>query len=114
MTLFGVYFYRITPKAVVCESMHEESGVGNALNRLKEIEFEASRFQEKMSELNKRRTLRDIQLDEYNIQTKEIIQKLDVLFAERDNLTEKARFTELSEAQFETVAKFLLLSNIFP
>lgn len=98
-------------ETVICESMRENSGEGGAFDRLKEIEIEASRLQDKMSELNKRRTLRDILLDEYNVQTKEIIQRLDGLFAERDSLTEKTRFIELNEAQFETVTKFLSEEN---
>lgn len=63
--------------------------------------------QEKMLELNKQRGRREIEAEQYNTESRKIMDNLDALFIKRDGLIEAQSKGALSQARQEMLTNFL-------
>lgn len=60
-----------------------------------------------MLELNKQRGKREIDAEQYNIQSREVMEQLDELFRQRDELIAEQSEGALSKAQYKMLTDFL-------
>ncbi|MDD4002975.1 MAG: recombinase family protein [Clostridia bacterium] len=83
---------------------------GEELDRndeLIEIDGQIETLQARILELNKQRGKREIDAEQYNTESREVMTKLDALFIERDLIAEQRNTATLSKAFQEVVAEFL-------
>lgn len=84
-----------------------EAGEAAGTNDIAAIDGQIEALQGQIMELNKQRTRREIDAGQYNADSREVMAKLDALFAERDLMAEQHSSATLSKAYQEIVAEFL-------
>ena len=92
-------------EASVKEAMLEV-GTDNK-QQIEKVDLMIEKLQADMLELNKRRGKREIDAEQYNIQSREVMEQLDELFRQRDELIAEQSEGALSKAQYKMLTDFL-------
>ena len=74
---------------------------------MQELENQIDSLQARILELNKLRARREIDAEQYNTESREVMARIDALFAERDRVAEERNTATLSKAFQAVVADFL-------
>jgi hypothetical protein len=111
LTLNGIIQNRDGIIGTVGEAVNEalaESGedMDNS-GELREVDGQIETLQARILELNKQRGRREIDTERYNVESREIMAKLDTLFIERDAIDAQKNTATLSKAFQAVVAEFL-------
>ncbi len=96
--------------AIVGEAVNEaliESGENLDNDELNKIDGQIESLQARILELNKQRGSREIDAEQYNRESREVMTSLDLLFAERDLIAEQKNTTTLNIAFQAVVTDFL-------
>ena len=91
----------------VNEALTEAGESMNNSDELREVDGQIEVLQARILELNKQRGRREIDAERYNADSREVMEKLDALFAERDRIAEQRNTATLSKAFQAVVADFL-------
>ena len=91
----------------VNEALAESGECIDRDDELRELDGQIETLQTKMLELNKKRTRREIDPEQYNAKSREIMAKLDSLFASRDEILAKRNQATLSRAYQAVIADVL-------
>lgn len=83
-----------------------EVGTDNK-QQIEKVDQMIERLQTDMLELNKRRGKRDIDAEQYNTESREIMEQLDELFKQRDELIAEQSDGALSKSQYKMLKDFL-------
>ena len=92
-------------EASVKEAMLEV-GTDNK-QQIEKVDLMIEKLQADMLELNKRRGKRDIDAEQYNTESREIMEQLDELFKQRDELIAEQSDGALSKSQYRMLTDFL-------
>lgn len=92
-------------EASVKEAMLEV-GTDNK-QQIEKVDLMIEKLQADMLELNKRRGKREIDAEQYNTESREIMEKLDELFKQRDELITEQSDGALSKSQYKMLTDFL-------
>ena len=92
-------------EASVKEAMLEV-GTDNK-QQIEKVDLKIEQLQADMLELNKQRGKREIDAEQYNAQSREVMEQLDELFKQRDELIEEQSEGALSKAQYKMLTDFL-------
>ena len=92
-------------EASVKEAMLEV-GTDNK-QQIEKVDLMIEKLQADMLELNKRRGKRDIDAEQYNTESREIMEQLDELFKKRDELIAEQSDGALSKSQYKMLTDFL-------
>lgn len=101
-----------TVETAVNEALVEAGEELDRNDELYEIDGQIEALQARILELNKQRGKREIDTEIYNIESRDIMEKLDALFIERDSITEQRSAATLSQAFQEVVADFLSKAGV--
>lgn len=83
-----------------------EVGTDNK-EQIEKVDLKIERLQSDMLELNKQRGKREIDAEQYNAQSREVMEQLDELFKQRDELIAEQSEGALSKAQYKMLTDFL-------
>jgi predicted NAD/FAD-binding protein len=83
-----------------------EVGTDNK-QQIEKVDLKIEKLQSDMLELNKQRGKREIDAEQYNIQSREVMEQLDELFRQRDELIAEQSEGALSKAQYKMLTDFL-------
>ncbi len=83
-----------------------EVGTDNK-QQIEKVDLMIEKLQADMLELNKRRGKRDIDAEQYNTKSREIMEQLDELFKQRDELMAEQSDGALSKSQYKMLTDFL-------
>lgn len=92
-------------EASVKEAMLEV-GTDNK-QQIEKVDLMIEKLQADMLELNKRRGKREIEAEQYNTESREIMEQLDELFKQRDELIAEQSDGALSKSQYRMLTDFL-------
>ncbi len=92
-------------EASVKEAMLEV-GTDNK-QQIEKVDLMIEKLQADMLELNKRRGKREVDAEQYNTESREIMEKLDKLFKQRDELIAEQSDGALSKSQYKMLKDFL-------
>jgi hypothetical protein len=91
----------------IAEAMFESGDGTGTADEIAAVDASIERLQAQMIDLNKQRTRREIDTDEYNIESRKVMDALDALFAERDDLEEAQSTGALSVARRKMISDLL-------
>ena len=91
----------------VNEALLEANEDANRSDEINAIDAQIEALQARILELNKQRGRREIDAERYNSDSREVMAKLDALFAEREQIAEQKSTATLSKAYQDIVAEFL-------
>ena len=92
-------------EASVKEAMLEV-GTDNK-QQIEKVYLMIEKLQADMLELNKRRVKREVDAEQYNTESREIMEQLDELFKQRDELIAEQSDGALSKSQYKMLTDFL-------
>ncbi|HKL93839.1 MAG TPA: hypothetical protein VJZ69_00985, partial [Clostridia bacterium] len=91
----------------IAEAMFESGDGTGTADEIATVDANIERLQAQMIDLNKQRTRREIDTDEYNAESRKVMEALDALFAERDDLEEAQSTGALSVARRKMISDLL-------
>lgn len=91
----------------IAEAMFESGDGTGTADEIAAVDSNIERLQAQMIDLNKQRTRREIDTDEYNTESRKVMEALDALFAERDDLEEAQSTGALSVARRKMISDLL-------
>src|SRR5690554_4997514 len=83
-----------------------EVGTDNK-QQIEKVDLMIEKLQADMLELNKRRGKREVDAEQYNTESREIMEQLDELFKQRDELIAEQSDGALSKSQYKMLTDFL-------
>ena len=83
-----------------------EVGTDNK-QQIEKVYLMIEKLQADMLELNKRRVKREVDAEQYNTESREIMEQLDELFKQRDELIAEQSDGALSKSQYKMLTDFL-------
>ncbi|MDI9486726.1 MAG: hypothetical protein QM214_02265, partial [Bacillota bacterium] len=83
-----------------------EVGTDNK-QQIEKVDLMIEKLQADMLELNKQRGKREIDAEQYNTESREIMEQLDELFKQRDELIAEQSDGALSKSQYKMLTDFL-------
>ena len=115
-TLNGIIQNRKEIMPIVGEAVNEAMAEArediDRSDEVKEIDSQIDTLQTRVLELNKQRTRREIDAEQYNVESREVMAQIDALFIERDRIAEERSTATLSQAFQAVVADFLASAEI--
>ncbi|MFA5676700.1 MAG: recombinase family protein, partial [Christensenellales bacterium] len=115
-TLNGIIQNRDEIVGIVGEAVNEAlTEVGDEMDNgdeLRTVDAQIEGLQAQILALNKQRSRREIDAEGYNTESREVMAKLDALFAERDLIAEQRKTVTLSKAFQAVVADFLSTAGV--
>lgn len=91
----------------IAEAMFESGDGTGTADEIAAVDASIERLQAQMIDLNKKRTRREIDTNEYNTESRKVMDALDALFAERDDLEEAQSTGALSVARRKMISDLL-------
>ena len=91
----------------VNEAMLETNEGVDRSDEVKAVDAQIELLQARILELTNKRGRREIDAEQYNADSREVMAKLDALFAERELIAEQKSTATLSKAYQEIIAEFL-------